>query len=448
MLEEKTYTVSEVTDLIKDLIEDAFNWVSIRGEISSLDRSQRGHYYFTLKDEKAQIRAVLYKGRARWFVSVLATGNEVICSGPIEVYRQRGEYRIVVEYMERVGVGALYREFERLKKLLEKEGLFDEKYKRPIPLLPKRIGIVTSPEGAAIRDIIKIIRESGYNFHIIIYPSHVQGKGAAKELVEGIRFFNQNPLVDLIIVARGGGSIEDLWAFNEEALAREIFNSSIPVISAVGHERDWTISDFVADKRCATPSHAAGFLVENERKLRKRVEDAKGVFMKFILNKLSHSKKDLTILKKRLELRDPRRVVREGLQRLDELAYRMHVAVSNLIEGYRKRVGMLHRVLSAKNPVFELQVKRQRLISLKDRLVALGRGDLEERRKRLDFLGSKLDTLSPRSVLSRGYAICYHQGRVLKDANLVDVNDLIFVELASGALECRIKRKMPLYRSC
>ena len=448
MREERIYTVSEITEIIRGLFEREFELpVSIRGEISNLDRSQRGHFYFTLKDSGAQIRAVLYKGRARNYLDMLKNGVEVVCTGFLEVYAPRGEYQVNVLSMKRVGLGALYLEFERLKKLLEKEGLFDEAYKKPIPLLPRRIGIVTSPEGAAIRDIIRIIRESGYGFQLIIYPSHVQGAQAAKEIVEGIRFFNQMD-VDLIVLARGGGSIEDLWAFNEEIVARAIFESEVPVISAVGHERDYTISDFVADHRCATPTHVAAFLVERERRLREFLRKSEMLMNRRIQNLLSHYRKDLVQLKKILTYRDPRRRVSEAIRRLDELTDRMHRAVFLGIGRKRDRLVGFRKLLDARSPVRVLKSSRDRLTDLEGRLIRIMKDRIEARNNRLRLSLSKLEVLSPRKVLSRGYAICYYQGRVVKDVNQLPKNALVFVELAKGAMECRVQRKRPLYTSC
>ena len=442
------YTVSEITSLIRDLLEGEFLNVSVRGEISNLDRSQRGHYYFVLKDKGAQLKALLFKGRVKYYREYLKEGVEVICDGYISVYEPRGEYRLVVERMEKVGWGVLYQEFVRLRAKLEKEGLFDEQRKLPIPFLPRKIGIITSPEGAAIRDIIRIVREQKCGFHLIIYPSHVQGKSAVREIVEGIRFFNENPMVDVIVLARGGGSLEDLWAFNEEEVARAIFSSSIPIISAVGHERDWLISDFVADYRCATPTHAANFLVEREARVRERLDNAKMVFRKFIENRLSHCKKDLEILKRRLELRDPGRVVASSMERLDDLADRMKRAVDGCIAGRRRALEGMKRVLEAKSPVVQVANYKNRLQSLKERLCTGINRHFENRRSRLTLCGMRLSGLSPRAVLERGYAICYHNGRVLKRAGEVSVGDKIFVELGEGALECRVEEIRPLFRSC
>ncbi len=447
MLEEKVYTVSEITEKIRELIEEKFFWVSVRGEISNLDRSQRGHFYFTLKDREAQIKAVLYKGRAKRFLEHLKSGVEVICTGPITIYKPRGEYQIEVVSLERVGWGILYEEFERLKKLLEKEGLFDPEKKLPIPAVPKRIGIVTSPEGAAIRDILRVIRESGYSFHITIYPSHVQGKEAVKEIVAGIEFFNQRKDVDLIILARGGGSIEDLWAFNEEPVARAIFDSKIPIISAVGHERDYTIADFVADRRCATPTHAAEFLVKREQRIRQRLKESKRILLKQVENALSHAKKDLNILKKRLELKDPKRVVHEGMRRLDELASRMSNAAKGILWRKRRQLETASRLLDSQNPARRIERSRERLRALKERAVKATTSKLNSDRSRLNMMKSKAEALSPLAVLSRGYAICYYNNRILKRAKEVPRNALVMVELAEGAIECRVKEKRELFRS-
>ncbi len=450
MREERDYlTVTEFTERIKELIEDAFYpQVSVRGEISSLDRSKRGHFYFVLKDKNAQLKCVLFLGKYRFFKDVLKEGKEVICTGTVDLYMPRGEYSLVVDYVEEVGWGALYKRFEELKRKLESEGLFDEKFKKSIPVLPKLVGIITSPEGAAIRDIKRIIRDSGCFIRIVIYPSHVQGKEAVREIVEGIRFFNEEFPVDVIVLTRGGGSVEDLWAFNEEEVARAIFASEVPVISAVGHERDWTIADFVADHRCATPTHAARFLVDRHQGLREALDRWRRYLTSYMENRLSHCVKDLEILKRRLELRDPKRCVAEASIRLDELADRMDRYTRAVIKESRRSLERLKGDLLKNHPALKVADFRRGLLTLKDRMLYAFHNRLSEKKGMLNAFSSKLEALSPRAVLSRGYAICYYNGKVLKDPNRVDVGDMVMVELAEGALECRVKRKRPLFRSC
>jgi exodeoxyribonuclease VII large subunit len=261
-------TVTQLTEQIKSLLEGTFPDVWVEGEISNITAPQSGHVYFTLKDRQSQIKAVLFRSSQRHLKFTLQHGMQVICRGRVSVYDPRGEYQVIVEYVEPKGVGAFQKAFEELKGRLEKEGLFDRERKKSLPLLPRRIGIVTSPTGAAIRDILRVIKRRHPKMEILIYPVPVQGADAAPSIVEAIGYFNSEKNVDVVIVGRGGGSLEDLWAFNEEPVARAIFASRIPVISAVGHETDYTIADFVADLRAPTPSAAAEIVVESEAHLR------------------------------------------------------------------------------------------------------------------------------------------------------------------------------------
>src|SRR5438093_2437224 len=251
------FTVSELTGKIRDLLAKNFTDISVQGEISNCREAQSGHIYFTLKDDRAQVRCVFFKQQRRGIKFRPEDGLQVTVRGSISVYEQRGEYQIYVENLEPVGRGALQLAFEQLKKRLEAEGLFDAARKKPLPLLPSRIGLITSPKGAAVRDVVRILRRRFQNVHLTVFPVRVQGEGSAEEIVRALRFFNQRKMVDVLIVARGGGSIEDLWSFNEEIVARAIADARMPVISGVGHETDFTIADFAADLRAATPTAAA-----------------------------------------------------------------------------------------------------------------------------------------------------------------------------------------------
>ncbi|MBS1842699.1 MAG: exodeoxyribonuclease VII large subunit, partial [Acidobacteria bacterium] len=269
----RALTVSELTARIRDLLTKNFTELSVEGEISNCREAQSGHLYFTLKDERAQIRCVWFKQDRRGLKFRVEDGLKVTLRGGISVYEQRGEYQIYVESMEPLGLGALQLAFDQLKKRLEAEGLFDPKHKKPLPLLPSRIGLITSPKGAAVRDVVRILRRRFHNVHLTVFPVRVQGEGSAEEIVRALRFFNQRKMVDVLIVARGGGSIEDLWSFNEEIVARAIFDSEIPVISGVGHETDFTIADFVADLRASTPSAAAELVVQTRSQFDKHIAD-------------------------------------------------------------------------------------------------------------------------------------------------------------------------------
>src|SRR5437870_8451999 len=276
MPDKRIWTVSELTARIRDLLAKNFTDISVKGEISNCRAAQSGHIYFTLKDERAQVRCVYFKQQQRGIKFRPEDGLQITVRGSISVYEQRGEYQIYVEKIDLVGQGALQLAFEQLKKRLEAEGLFDASRKKPLPLLPSRIGIVSSPKGAAVRDVVRILTRRFPNVHLMLYPVRVQGEGAAEEIVKALKFFNKGKLVDVLILARGGGSMEDLWSFNEEIVARAIFASEIPVISGVGHETDFTIADFVADVRASTPSAAAELVVQTRREFDKHIAVLRG----------------------------------------------------------------------------------------------------------------------------------------------------------------------------
>ena len=295
--ERKLYTVAELSFAVKDLLEASFPDVWVTGEVSNFRPAASGHYYFTLKDASAQLRAVCFRNQARYLKFKPQDGLAVIARGRLSVYEARGEYQLYVEYLEPAGVGALQFAFEQLKKKLADEGLFDEARKRPLPVLPCAVGVVTSPSGAAVRDILRVIKRRFSNMNVYLYPATVQGSSAAAEIVEGIEYFNQHPIVDVMIVGRGGGSMEDLWPFNEEIVARAIAASKIPVISAVGHETDFTIGDFVADLRAPTPSAAAELVVHRREDFQAEVQNRVRHMSQNIRLRLSEARSELTELR-------------------------------------------------------------------------------------------------------------------------------------------------------
>jgi exodeoxyribonuclease VII large subunit len=395
----KIYTVSDLTTEIRTLLEDSFAGVWVEGELSNFRHHSSGHMYFTLKDQESQIRAVMFRQQNRQLKFRPQDGLATLIYGEISVYEPRGEYQIVVEYMEPRGIGALQLAFEQLKERLQAEGLFDDSRKRPIPMLPGRIGVITSPTGAAIRDILQVLRRRFAGVDVLIYPVTVQGDQAAPEIVEAIHELNRRGGLDVLIVARGGGSIEDLWAFNEEVVARAIAASKIPVISAVGHQVDYTIADFVADLRAPTPSAAAELVV---------------------------SKKD------------------ELAQRLDDLQARMSGAVRSRLEALIVRVGGLERHLRLLNPMEQIRMQRRHMTALwkdltgwADRRLAVLNGELKA-------AAGKLDSLSPLAILSRGYSICLRVPghEIVKESAELVVGDEVQVRLHRGRLHCEVREVM------
>ena len=388
-------SVTQLTAQIKDLLEGSFPDVWVEGEISNLSVPQSGHVYFTLKDQHSQVRAVLFRSSQRFLKFTLQHGIQVVCRGRVGVYEPRGEYQLILEYIEPKGIGALQLAFEQLKAKLEKEGLFDLERKRELPLLPQRIGIITSPTGAAIRDMLRVIKRRHPRMHIIIYPVPVQGVEAAPSIVEALRYFNREGNVDVVITGRGGGSLEDLWAFNEESVARAIHASTIPVISAVGHETDYTISDFVADLRAPTPSAAAEMVVESEHRFRERIGLLEAGLMQSMRQQIEQGR---SLLREYLRvLRDPRRMLEQYTQRVDELT-------SRLVPG------MNHH--------------------------------LRRDRARLLALTSALGHLNPLNILSRGYSItkALPSGMVLKSASELTPGDLLSTRLHQGEVVSRVEK--------
>lgn len=348
---EKLYTVSEITNKIRSSLEHNFSNISIVGEISNIRRPNSGHIYLTLKDKNAQLQAVVFRNTASKIKFELKDGMEVISFGSITVYEPRGQYQIIVDQIEPKGIGALQLAFQQLKEKLEKEGLFDISHKKPIPFIPGKIGIVTSPTGAAIKDILNIIERRFANVEILLYPVKVQGDGAAEEIAEAIAELNKLPDIDVIIVGRGGGSLEDLWAFNEEIVARSIYNSTIPVISAVGHEIDITIADLVADRRALTPSEAGELVVPQKDLLLDILEKCKSRLFQSLVNKIRLLKDKLAGVASSYALRQPFDKLHRLQQRLDEFAQRLNLNITHTLNTEREKLLGIAGKLESLNPL-------------------------------------------------------------------------------------------------
>jgi exodeoxyribonuclease VII large subunit len=412
----KVLTVSELTERIGEVLEDRFPAVWVEGEISNFYLHGSGHAYFTLKDADAQLRAVLFRTRMRRVKFEPTDGLHVLAFGAIEVYRQRGEISLVVELLEPKGLGALQLAFEQLKTRLAAEGLFDQARKRELPRFPRRIGIATSPSGAAIQDMLRVIGRRFGELNIVISPCKVQGDGAAEEIAQAIRDLNALGDVDVIIVGRGGGSIEDLWAFNQEAVARAIAGSKVPVVSAVGHEVDFTIADFVADLRAPTPSAAAELVVREKQ----AVVDA------------------LAQLRARLE-RSAARPLRDLERRVDELTVRLRRGLRGEVSHARHRAALAIRALRAADPVARVRSDRHRLEGLESRLIASFTRRCDRARSGLRAAVARLDALSPLAVLGRGYSLTRARtGEFVRHASQVKAGDDVQVLLQQGSLEARV----------
>jgi exodeoxyribonuclease VII large subunit len=442
VIPDKVYTVGELTRLIRLDLESSFPFVWVEGEVSNLRQPTSGHYYFTLKDDRTkeeyQLRAVLFRSDALKLLSAnrqtplkpkfeLKNGLKVICGGRITVYEPRGEYQLVVEKLEPKGKGALQIAFEQLKEKLKAEGLFDQKYKKKLPLLPKKIGIVTSPTGAAIRDILRIIERRFNRLHIIIYPSLVQGEGAAENIAEGLNYFSRRDDIDVVIVGRGGGSVEDLWAFNEEIVARAIFNcmKTKPVISAVGHEIDFTIADFVADIRASTPSAAAEMVVAKEEEFRDKIQN--------LVTRMTQAEKYLVEgFKSRITFLAQHRIFKNFELRLMSLAQKIDELEMKAWKIIREKKQMLSEDKARTNFLLQ-QLRHAMEIKLKE----LG--------STWENLSSALDNLSPLNIMKKGYAICWKAGglKPLLKATEAVPGEEIQVSFYQGQLNCQVKEVDP-----
>lgn len=433
-------TVSELTQEIKDILELKFPDIWVEGEISNLRIPPSGHVYFTLKDDFSQIRAVLFRLQARTLRFFPEDGLQVICRGRVSLYEKRGEYQLILEDMEPKGVGALQLAFLQLKERLEKEGLFDASHKKAIPMVPQQIGIITSPTGAVIRDMLHIIERRFENIPILLYPVRVQGEGASLEVARAIEYFSERMEVDVIIVGRGGGSLEDLWAFNEEVMARAIYRSKIPIISAVGHETDYTISDFVADLRAPTPSAAAEVVVKDKREVKHRVHYFEDRLENQMLQILQENRTDLSHLRKMLK--DPRKKLEEYFIKVDDLLNRFHWIASWILKRKREHCLHLWESLSVRNPGQKMRNLRWVILESRKNLAQNIRHALEIKNQKVRGALGKLDTLSPLAILQRGYSITRKipSMQVLRDVAQVREGDKVEVKLYEGTLVCGVEK--------
>ncbi len=487
MPERRIWKVSEITARIRSLLEGALTDVSVEGEISNCRVAQSGHAYFTLKDAKSQIKCVCFREQMRGLKFKLEDGLHITVRGSIGVYEQRGEYQIYVQTMEPVGLGALQLAFEQLKKKLAAEGLFDQARKKQLPMLPCAIGIITSPTGAAIRDILRVLKRRFPNACVLLYPVKVQGMGAAEEMVEALRYFHAAKCVEVIILSRGGGSLEDLWAFNEEILARAIFAATIPIISGVGHEIDFTIADFVADLRAPTPSAAAELVVRSREEFDGHLREQQRRLVHHIRYRVSEWKHRVRDLQTHRGFRQLEALLRGRRQLVDDMAQSLAVGMQLRLAGLRERVNEA----STRVASFDLRTRalilrrrieqqRQALRAAMDRFVARKRRDygtsqvrlaeldlrarvaklrarlergsaelqvridrlLVARRRKLESAMMQLDERSPLNILKRGFAIAYDAtGKVLRSTDQVMPGDDIAVRLEQGELGATVRRK-------
>src|SRR5262245_5647296 len=436
----RVYTVSELTRAVKDTLEGRFGGLWIEGEISNLRVHTSGHVYFTLKDEEAQVRAVLFRSRVRRVRFEPADGLHVLTFGRLDVYAVRGEYQLVCEVLEPKGLGALQLAFEQLKARLAAEGLFEAGRKRPLPALPRRVGLVTSPTGAAVRDFLRVVTRRFAGLQVLVCPVRVQGDTASDEIVEALSRLNRMGGLDVIVLARGGGSLEDLWAFNEEPVARAIAASKIPVISAVGHETDVTIADFVADLRAPTPSAAAELVVREKTELVRHLTTLRARLGQAIARRTGRHADRLADFRRRRVLTDPGRPLRDWARRLDDLGARLHRAMTRHHARAQERLARAARALRPALLGAPVRHQRQLVRQLEGRLARAVRSETARRRRAAEALAAQLDGLSPLACLARGYAIAaLASGEVLTRADRVRVGERVNVRLREGSLGCRVE---------
>jgi exodeoxyribonuclease VII large subunit len=432
-------SVTDLTRRVKDLLEEKFPSVWVEGEISNLRSPSSGHVYFTLKDANAQLAVVLFRGVAAKVGFALKDGLQVIAFGDVSVYERSGQYQLVARQLLPKGLGALQLAFEELKRRLAKEGLFDTARKKPIPTLPQHIGLVTSPTGAAIRDFLNIIGRRFPNVHIVINPVRVQGEGAANEIAAAIDEFNalhaagRLPL-DVLIVTRGGGSLEDLWAFNEEVVARALARSKIPTISAVGHEIDFTISDFVADLRAPTPSAAAELVVKAKDEYARQIKQYGARLQKDLRLQLAEARQRFSTLASSYVFRRPTETIRQYQQQLDDYAHRLRRAPGATVAAHRARWETAAGKFKLLSPQTMLVNWRQRLASHEQRFQAAWARRTQAIRHRLDQASTKLDLLSPNATLQRGYSITVipETGRIVRSVTHVQPGTNISTKVLDG----------------
>jgi exodeoxyribonuclease VII large subunit len=433
------YSVSRLNREARSLLEGSFPLLWVEGEISNLSRPGSGHWYFTLKDEAAQVRCAMFRNRNMLIRFTPDNGMQVLVRARISLYEARGEYQIIVEHMEEAGDGALRRAFEILKQKLQAEGLFNPEHKKPLPPLPKQIGVITSATGAAIRDILTTLKRRFPGLPVIVYPVAVQGAGSADQIAKMIGVAAQRNECDVLILARGGGSLEDLWSFNEEVLARAIYHCPLPIVTGIGHEIDFTIADFVADQRAPTPTAAAELLTPDQFEFRKRLQQFETRLQQLLQVKLQRAGEKLHWLSRHIQ--HPGRRVQDWSQRLDETQNRLNNALQHQLRHSRARLAQQQTQLQAHNPVSRLQGYQKQLIYLQQRNNTAMNHQLERKSRSLVNLVRTLDTVSPLATLHRGYAIVTRtrDNQILRSATQAQTGEYIRARLDHGQLLCKVE---------
>lgn len=438
--EQQVFTVTRLNSAVRMILEQDLGLVWLTGELSNLAMPSSGHWYFSLKDLGAQVRCAMFKGHNRRVAFRPQDGMQVLVQARVSLYEPRGDYQLIIESMQPAGDGVLALRFEELKRRLGAEGLFDEGRKRPLPREPRAVGLVTSATGAALHDMLTVLKRRAPDLPIFIYPTQVQGSAAIGQIVAAIALANRRAEVDVLIVGRGGGSLEDLWCFNEEVVARSIANSAIPVISAVGHEVDVTISDFAADLRAPTPSAAAELVAPDQSARAQRLAHLWQRLVQAMNRHQTAARHGFVLLQKRLDHQDPKRRLEQQSQRLDELSARLQQLLNQRLHQGERRLANLELRLQAKSPERLLAIGRRRHQLAQERLHALIAKRQDQASHRLAMLTARLDGVSPLATLGRGYSITRTQsGDVINRAAQVNAGQTLVTTLAEGHLQVRVE---------
>ncbi len=436
----KYYSITALNRAIKNMFDSKpeLNRVYIKGEISNFKHHSRGHLYFTLKDENSRISAVMFASNASSIKFEPEDGMKVLVSGRVTVYEATGGYQIYVDQMDLDGLGNLYLEFEKLKKKLQEQGLFNPEHKRPIPRFPKRIGIVTAPTGAAIRDILSTIKRRYPICETILFPALVQGTGSKESIVEQITRAQDFDL-DVIICGRGGGSIEDLWSFNEECVARAIYNSKIPIISAVGHEIDFTIADFVADLRAPTPTGAAEMAVPNLVDLKTLITQYQIRANENIKNIINYNQKRLDSLKNAYVIKNPLALYEAKEQKLDNYIDNLNKYIKQLLDTYNTRLINIKQSYVLKNPLAPYEIKKEKLKGYVDIINKIIQNNLNTYNHQYALVINKLELLNPLNILNKGYSLVTKEDKIIKDTKDLNINDKLNIRFHKGTIKAQVK---------
>jgi len=439
----RVFTVTRLNQEVQQLLERSFGTLWLQGELSNFSRPASGHFYFSLKDSQSQIRCAMFRGRNRYVDFKPQDGDAVLVRGKLGLYTARGDFQLIVEHMEAAGAGQLQAAFEATKRKLDALGFFSQEDKQALPNMPSTIGVVTSATGAAIRDVLQVLARRYPQAHVVVYPTLVQGAASAPAIVQAIKRAEQRAEVDVLLLVRGGGSLEDLWGFNEVSVAEAIRACSIPLVAGVGHEVDVTIADLVADLRAPTPSAAAELATPDGMALAQRATDANSNLQRAVQQRLQTIRSTLATLDERLQSRHPMRQILDRGQRVDELDERLRQVMLNTQRAQAMQLDGLQRRLQAHSPAIQLAQARTSLNNWQRRLFTVTQSVLDRQRNRLQLAAKTLDSVSPLAVLDRGFAVVRHNGRVLTSASKVKTGDQLTTHLVDGVVTSNVQSIRP-----